>query len=139
MKSLPPAGVICYDMDWPGLIRQAGKADVDIMLAPFNDWMPIWKFHSCMAAFRAIENGFSLLRATGNGLSAGFDYQGRTLAASDSFQNDQNLMIVDLPKPGVTTVYARIGDVFAMMGALALIVLLGLAFRNRSRPASTTA
>jgi apolipoprotein N-acyltransferase len=126
-------------MDWPGLIRQAGKADVDIMLAPSNDWKPIRKLHSRMASFRAIENGFSLLRATGNGLSAGFDYQGRTLAASDSFENDQNLMIADLPKKGVTTIYARIGDLFAMMVSLALIALLGLALRNRSRAPSTTA
>ena len=133
------AGVICYDMDWPGLIRQAGKADVDIMLAPSNDWKPIRKLHSRMASFRAIENGFSLLRATGNGLSAGFDYQGRMLAASDSFENDQNLMIADLPKKGVTTIYARIGDVFAMLVSLALIALLGLALRNRSRAPSTTA
>jgi apolipoprotein N-acyltransferase len=133
------AGVICYDMDWPGLIRQAGKADVDIMLAPSNDWKPIRKLHTRMASFRAIENGFSLLRATGNGLSAGFDYQGRMLAASDSFENDQNLMIADLPKKGVTTIYARIGDVFAMMVSLALIALLGLALRNRSRAPSTTA
>jgi apolipoprotein N-acyltransferase len=131
------AGVICYDMDWPGLIRQAGKADVDIMLAPSNDWKPIRKLHSRMASFRAIENGFSLLRATGNGLSAGFDYQGRMLAASDSFENDQNLMIADLPKKGVTTIYARIGDVFATMVSLALIALLGLALRNRWRAPST--
>jgi apolipoprotein N-acyltransferase len=126
-------------MDWPGLIRQAGKADVDIMLAPSNDWKPIRKLHSRMASFRAIENGFSLLRATGNGLSAGFDYQGRMLAASDSFENDQNLMIADLPKKGVTTIYARIGDVFATLVSLALIALLGLAFRNRSRAPSTIA
>jgi len=133
------AGVICYDMDWPGLIRQAGKADVDIMLAPSNDWMPVRKLHTRMASFRAIENGFSLLRATGNGLSAGFDYQGRMLAACDSFENDQNLMIADLPKKGVTTIYARIGDLFAVMVSLALIGLLGLALRNRSRAPSTTA
>jgi apolipoprotein N-acyltransferase len=133
------AGVICYDMDWPGLIRQAGRAGVDIMLAPSNDWKPIRRLHSRMASFRAIENGFSLLRATGNGLSAGFDYQGRLLAASDSFENDHNLMFADLPKKGVTTIYARTGDVFAVMVLLALIVLLALALRNRPRAPSTIA
>lgn len=133
------AGVICYDMDWPGLIRQAGRADVDIMLAPSNDWKSIRKLHSRMASFRAIENGFSLLRATGNGVSAGFDYQGRMLAASDSFENDQKLLIADLPRKGVTTLYARIGDVFAATVSLALIALLGLAVRNRPRAPSTNA
>jgi apolipoprotein N-acyltransferase len=127
------AGVICYDMDWPGLIRQAGKANTDIMLAPSNDWKPVRRLHSRMASFRAIENGFSLLRATGNGVSAGFDYQGRRLAASDSFENDQHLMITDLPRKGVTTLYARIGDVFAMLASLALIALFVLAIRSPPR------
>jgi apolipoprotein N-acyltransferase len=36
-----------------------------------------------MAQFRAIEQGFKLVRQANKGFSAAFDYQGRTLAAMD--------------------------------------------------------
>jgi len=58
---------ICFDMTHPGLIRQAGRAGAELMLNPAwnGDEDAALQLH--MAAFRAIENGFTLLRATGGG------------------------------------------------------------------------
>ena len=33
--------VICYDMDFPSFIQQAGKNDVDILFAPSSDWREV--------------------------------------------------------------------------------------------------
>ena len=49
------ASVICFDMDHPVYIRQAGRSGTDVMLVPSNDWPDIVPFHTYMASFRGIE------------------------------------------------------------------------------------
>lgn len=122
------ASVICFDMDFPGLIRQAGAARVDLMLVPSRDWKAISPYHTHMAVFRAIENGFSMVRSAGNGLSAAVDYQGRVLSSKDFFTTDEKIMYADVPTKGVATIYAKIGDVFAWLcigGFAIILVFLG--------------
>ena len=53
------ANVICFDMDYPGMIRQAGQSGADLMLAPSDDWPAIDPSHSNVSAFRSVEYGFS--------------------------------------------------------------------------------
>jgi apolipoprotein N-acyltransferase len=79
-----------------------------------------------MASFRGIENGFSIVRATGNGLSAAFDYQGRTLAAAD-FSTTKQAMVAHVPTHGVKTIYTVIGDLFAWLSMVGFVALVGLA------------
>lgn len=124
---------ICYDMDFPDLIRQAGKNDVDMMLVPADDWQEINPVHTYMASVRAIENGFSLVRSTKEGLSAAFDYQGRLLNALDDFETDKKIMYSDVPLKGVVTVYSRVGDLFAWMSITGLMILIGLIWKNRNK------
>ena len=114
---------ICFDMYFPNLIRQAGKAGVDLMLTPARDWRGIAPQSTYGTTFRAIENGFSMVRCTGDGLSVAVDYQGRLVAASDYFTSYEQIMIADLPVKGVTTIYARIGDLFAWCCIISLVVL----------------
>ena len=119
------AVAICMDLDHPGLIRGAGLREADILLAPSADWREIDPIHSRMAAFRAVENGFSLIRSTHEGLSAAFDYEGRTLAAADYFTSHAAPLVSYVPAKGVRTVYSAVGDVFAWLCAAALVLLLG--------------
>lgn len=126
------AAVICFDMDFPAYIRQAGRAGTDVMLVPANDWPAIVPFHTYMASFRGIENGFSLVRATGHGLAAAFDYQGRTLATANYFTTKQ-AMISYVPTQGVKTIYAVIGDLFAWLSMAGFVALVGLARLRPSR------
>lgn len=118
------ATAICIDMYFPNLIRQAGKAGVDLMLTPARDWRGIAPHSTYGTTFRAIENGFSMVRCTGDGLSVAVDYQGRLVVAADYFTSDEQIMIADLPMKGVTTIYARIGDLFAWCCIISLVVLL---------------
>jgi apolipoprotein N-acyltransferase len=77
------SAAICFDADFPRLIAQAGRSKTDILLVPSNDWKAIDPWHTRMASFRAIEQGFNLVRHTSPGLSAAFDYEGHELASMD--------------------------------------------------------
>ncbi len=125
------AAVICFDMDIPGLIRRAGREEVDLMLAPSADWPEITPLHTHMAAFRAVENGFSMVRAAAGGLSAAVDYQGRILAALDFRTTTDRIMISDVPTKGAKTLYARTADWFAWI-CLAGLPILGWSARKRN-------
>jgi apolipoprotein N-acyltransferase len=125
------ANVICYDADFPGLVRQAGQARADILLVPGNDWKEIDPYHTQVTALRAIETGASLVRPTSQGLSMVVDYEGNVLSAADYFTNDTQVVAAYVPVHGVRTVYAVIGDLFAWLCMVALVVLVGVAIARR--------
>lgn len=124
------AGVICFDMDFPKLIRQAGKAHTAILFAPYLDWEAIKLTHARMAVFRAIENGFSLVRPTSNGLSLIVDYQGRVLASMDHFTAKDRVLVGQVPTRGVTTLYSRIGEAFGWLCVAGFAMVLVWARRR---------
>jgi len=121
---------ICFDMDFPFLIRQAGKNNCDIMIVPSHDWRGIVPFHSHMAVFRAIENGFSLIRATGNGLSIITDPYGRITGTLDNDKSKSKLMVAEIQTKGVKTLYAEIGDILAWLCILFMGATLFYQLRN---------
>jgi apolipoprotein N-acyltransferase len=124
------AGVVCFDMDFPGLLKQARVQRADIMLVPSNDWKAIDPWHSHMARFRGIEQGFNMVRHVSNGLSLAADYQGRVLKSMDHFTSVDRVLISHVPTRGVRTVYSRIGDAFAWLCVVGLVVCGALAWRG---------
>ncbi|MEA3441635.1 MAG: nitrilase-related carbon-nitrogen hydrolase, partial [Chloroflexota bacterium] len=132
------ATVICYDMDQPLFIRQAGRDETDIMLAPAYDWKGLESVHTPMASFRAVENGFSMVRVTGDGVSAAYDYQGRILAMTNSFTSPGEVMVAHVPTQGTMTIYSVVGDLFAWLCVAGFVVIVGWAVAQRatSRPTS---
>src|SRR5712692_5432132 len=130
------ANVICFDADFPPLMRQAGSQDVDIMLVPSNDWPGIDPWHTQHAVFRAIENGYALVRPTSNGLAMTVDYEGNVLAATDYFTTQQT-MIASVPVKGTWTMYAHVGDLFAWLCIAGMLFLAEFvaftAFQRRRR------
>jgi apolipoprotein N-acyltransferase len=122
--------LICYDADFPSFVRQAGKANADVMLVPAQDWAEITPMHGRMPALGAIENGYSLIRNGYHGVSSAVDYHGTMLSQLDNFTTDERVMIADLPTQGITTVYSRIGDLFAWLCVLGFLALIGLSFRK---------
>jgi len=119
------ASAICFDMDFPTFINQAGKQDVDIMLVPANDWKEITPYHSNMSKLRAIENGFCMVRGTGQGLSIAVDYNGKVLNQLNYFQTEENIMISDVPTKGVKTLYSKMGDWFVWACLIGLLSIFG--------------
>ncbi|TET51283.1 MAG: hypothetical protein E3J64_07075 [Anaerolineales bacterium] len=124
---------ICFDIDHPGLIRQAGRAEVALMLNPAWNGDEDASLQLHMAAFRAIENGFTLLRPTGGGYSAVADTRGRLLVAAATSAAD-GVLTADVPIQHQPTLYSRIGDVF---GWICVAAFVSLALRGIVRPTGT--
>jgi apolipoprotein N-acyltransferase len=121
------SNVICFDGDFPYLSRQAGQAQASLMLIPSNDWRQIDPWHTQDITFRAIENGFSLVRQTSNGLAIAVDYEGRVLASSNYFATGDQVMIASVPTQGTQTIYTLVGELFAQLCIAGLLVLIGSA------------
>jgi len=79
-----------------------------------------------MASFRAIENGFSMIRADYHGLSTAVDYHGNILSQMNDFTTEERIMIADIPKQGIKTVYSQIGDLFAWLCVFGFLIMVGL-------------
>lgn len=119
---------ICLDMDFPGLIRQAGRNKVDIMLvAADSPTVPISRYHTEMAMFRGIENGFSTVRTVLEGLTMSTDYQGRVLSRMDYYTTREKTLITHVPVKGVNTLYSAWGDWLVWLSALFLLISTGRA------------
>jgi apolipoprotein N-acyltransferase len=127
---------ICNDLHFLPLIRQAGKNNVDILIAPYNDIHPWESEDAVTAAYRAIENGFSMVRPAGHGISTIIDYEGQILARQNYFTNSSGIMLTTIPVRGVRTVYSRIGDLFAYLCVAGLIFLTGWALFHRKQAVS---
>jgi apolipoprotein N-acyltransferase len=106
---------ICFDMDFPSLISQTGKMDIDIMLVPGSDWEEISPYHSYVASTRGIENGFNMVRSTFKGFSASFNYKGELLSSNDFFKTDEVVLYSDVPVKGEKSVYSVLGDYFVWL------------------------
>lgn len=122
------SSVICFDADFPQLLAQAGRLRTDLLLAPSNDWKAIDPWHTRMASFRAVEQGFNLVRHTSQGLSAAFDYQGRQLATMDHYVTADRVLVAQVPTRGTRTIYGLLGDWFAWtcLAGLAGVVITGI-------------
>ena len=105
-------GAICYDYDFPYIAKQYGSQGADIVTIPASDWRGIDPLHTKMAGYRAIEQGHSIVRSTRFGLSAGISPYGEMISSQSSFDNNDKIMMTELPKEGIRTIYSIIGDLF---------------------------
>jgi apolipoprotein N-acyltransferase len=135
------SAAICCDLDFPGLIRQAGQKGVDILLVPsLEPYAKHGPMHAHMAVFRAIENGVSIVRQADNGLSMTASQYGRVLAQVDHSSTSERVMVAQVPTQGVSTLYPVVGDMFGWLSIVGVGVLLGwtvILWRKTTRAEST--
>ncbi|MCD4721277.1 MAG: hypothetical protein K8S13_15660 [Desulfobacula sp.] len=117
------ASAICTEQDYPSLIRQASTADAQILVIPAQAWRAVDPLHTHMGIYRAIENGLSLIKGTGGGLSIAVDPYGRVINSSDYSKFSENQMISCLSTKGIVTIYSRIGDAFAWLCILGFVTI----------------
>ncbi len=122
---------ICFDMDFPALISQVNKLNIDIMLVPGNDWLEIAPYHTYVSSARAIEQGFNMVRAASRGLSASFNYKGQVLSSLDYYKTDDLILYSDLPTKGQKTIYSVLGDYFAWMCIVFLIIISAIFIKQK--------
>lgn len=119
------SAVICWDADFPNVIKQAGEQDVDLMFIPSNDWLGVKDIHAGMATFRAVENGMTIFRQTGQGVSVVADAYGKEFSRTDTFEEVSAgfpaLQMVTAPVGSVDTLHTVLGD------AVGNLMLLGFA------------
>ncbi len=123
-------GAICYDYDFPYLARKNKKAGAGIVALPSSDWRGIDPLHTKMAAFRAIEQGYSIIRSTRFGLSAGITPLGELNSQMSSYDSNNKIMLSNLPSHGRWTLYSFIGDGFVY---LCICFVLSLVLENYAR------
>ncbi len=125
-------GLICYDMDYPAIVEQAGLNGTGLMLDPSSDWQDIDPIHTYMAVFPAIENGMSVVRQTDGGLSMAVDAYGRVLAQTDFFDSTDRTMVAQVPTEDVATLYTAFGRWFGWLclAGFALLVVRAVMARR---------
>ena len=134
------ANVICFDDTFIGFIREkTGPADV--LFVPSWDWSAVKRAHTDLSAFRAVENGYAVVKPTYGGVSAAIDRQGRVLARFDTADAGfDTVQFADVPVQGAPTVYARLGGgvdlVFLLSGFVVIALGLAVLRRNKRKEAS---
>ena len=126
------SAVICWDADFPDVIRQAGQMGVDILFVPSNDWLELRDIHAGMATFRGLEHGLVIFRQVGQGVSLVSDAYGRVLNRVDGFAAPTGaedaqvagLQQVSVPVGKVDTLDPILGDLFGNVMLLRLVGLL---------------
>ena len=122
---------ICKDMDFTPLSRHYGQDGAGLMLVPAWDFNIDRAFHGHIAIMRAVEDGFSLVRAAKNGYLTVTDNRGRLLAERRS-DNDAPFVTLTATVPAAhsPTLFQVIGDAFAWL-AIALLLAALLVFLQR--------
>jgi len=140
LVTMLPAGghmmstAICYEVTYPGLMRQAVLNGSELLSTITND---AWYGYSSaafqhfeMASMRAIEEGRYLVRAANTGISGIVDPYGRVTARTQLFETVA--LVGDARFVRGTTAYARMGD-WIVYAAAALAGLALLAARMPRR------
>jgi apolipoprotein N-acyltransferase len=141
-----PGGIgldICYDMDFPGMVRADQTAMSPRLLAvpaseigTHGEWSnpaaaaDAW-FHSRNALLRSVENGVPMARSALRGLLTLNDRYGRIVAKTPT-SGEFTTLIGDLPIDAFAgaTLYDRIGDTFGWLCLTLGAGLFGVAFRK---------
>jgi apolipoprotein N-acyltransferase len=121
---------ICKDMDFTPLSRDYGRAHVGLMLVPAWDFNMDRSWHGHIAIMRAVEDGFSLVRAAKNGYLTVTDNRGRVLAESRSdARMPFTTLLASVPARHSATLYILLGDWFAWVACVVLLLCLARALR----------
>lgn len=120
---------ICYEVTYPSQAREAVRQGSEMLTTITND---AWYGHSSaayqhfeMAAMRSVEQGRYLVRAANTGVSGIIDPYGRVLIRTDLFETVA--VVGEARFVQERTLYARIGDLVALLATALTVLALGVA------------
>lgn len=120
------AGVVCYEIIFPGLVRKFFIDGGDFIVNVTNDaWFgkttgPYQ--HFSMAVFRAIENRKPIIRAANTGISGFIDSKGRIISKSKLFK--QVIITRYIKTDSTKSFYTKYGDLFSYLCFIFSIIIL---------------
>ncbi|HAT33248.1 MAG TPA: hypothetical protein DCW29_21085 [Janthinobacterium sp.] len=129
---------ICKDMHFAVLGRDNGQRQVAVMLVPAWDFQLDRWMGSRITLTRGVENGYSVVRSSREGLLTVSDRFGRVIAERGSAALPGAGMLATL-RVGAprATLYTRIGDLFAWSCVLAGCILMAVGRRSNECPRSS--
>jgi len=141
-RKLSFAVLICFEDTVPELSRKFTENGAGFLVNITNDaWFldtPAPFMHLQAAAFRAVENRRSLIRAANTGVSCFIDPLGRI---SQPVQNDKKKMTFvdglsmrDVPLSQVKTFYTKFGDIFTYLCFGCILVGVGKQITPKKSP-----
>jgi apolipoprotein N-acyltransferase len=126
---------ICYEIVYPGLVRQFVTGGSELLTTITNDaWFGRSSApyqHFAQAAMRAVENGRYLVRAANTGISGVVDPYGRVVARTGIFESA--VVVHEVRFLQSLTVYARAGDAFAYASLVVTVAMVAAARRSRRK------
>ncbi|HXX47529.1 MAG TPA: apolipoprotein N-acyltransferase [Myxococcota bacterium] len=130
------AGLICYEVVYPSLVRRVVRDGARVLLNLTND---AWYGRSsaphqflAIAQLRSAEHGLPMLRDANTGVSALIDASGAVLEQTPIFE--KRVLVVDATPPrSSATLYTRAGDWPLWLGAALLAATGGRAVVGRGR------
>ncbi|CAI7854423.1 unnamed protein product [Closterium sp. NIES-54] len=126
---------ICFDLQFLGLIRQAGRQGVDILLQPSWTWGAIGHMTFETDAVRAAENGLTLLRCSSIGVSGVVSPYYRTLDAQEGLDTELLTMVLPLlPRAPALYPYAGLPMSLLLLSLTLLAAFLAIALPSISLP-----
>ncbi|MBI4826741.1 MAG: apolipoprotein N-acyltransferase [Nitrospirae bacterium] len=130
VMEMPPAriaGLICYEIIFPGLTRKFVNKGANAIVAITNDaWFgktPAPYQHFSMAVFRAVENRVPVIRAANTGISGFIDSRGRIMGMSGIFVPAEMSKEISLGSDD-KTFYTKFGDLFAFLCIISSVILI---------------
>lgn len=131
------AVVICFEADFPELVRQRMAAGAEMLVNLSNDvWLGSGRGqeqHLTMARLRSVENRTWMIRATTTGVSAVVDPFGRIVQRTRS--DEAATLSATVTPLRIDTPYKRYGDLFAWL----CVAVAAAGFLARGRPTSDRA
>lgn len=128
------AVAICKDMHFASLGRGFGAREAAVML------VPAWDFHddawmaANMTKLRGVENGYTVVRSSRDGLLSVSDAYGRMLSVADSASfPGTSLFATVKAAPRIPTIYTRIGDALGWFCVAGAVLMIGSAWQRARR------
>ncbi|MDO4491627.1 MAG: nitrilase-related carbon-nitrogen hydrolase [Lachnospiraceae bacterium] len=138
------SAAICFDDLYVSYIHGFGAEtnehfrDTELLFIPSWDWHSVENAHSDASEFRAVENGFSLVKPSYDGISTAVDPYGRVIRRFDTEDTGfDTVQLAEIPVMRVHTFYSEYGTfidlLFLCMGLLMILIRIPSVFRVTGR------